>query len=204
MASRGRQTTLVVVCVVPPILLVVGVGAWSEIATAHHLWKLRTVPRYLEQLVDAPEESPRGVAMRRFAEDPSGARILLATIQRELALHEEHFVTVMGRAPRFFDGSPPPRLLERSLRSLDEYWFSYDPETVSRTWAFSMDSMPFPDDTRTASRIMRWLRFADGTELASSDERPRTFRVRAERTQNTEGLRVEIVVRGLAGAGATE
>ena len=198
MPSRGRRTTLVVVCVVLTILLVVGGGAWSEIATAYHLWKLRTEPRFFEQLVDAPEESLRGMAMRRFAEDPSGAEVLLATLQREMATWEEDLLALLS-------GGHSRDAVERNRRSLErEYRFSYEPAKSAWTWSWSKGSLDLFHDTRTASRITRWLRFADGTELASSDKRPRTFRVRVEGDKDTEGWRVEIVVRRLADADALE
>ncbi len=124
-ARPGRRVVLLAALAA----LVVGVGVatgWREIATRYHLVRLRGDVAYLDDLLDAPPESPGRAALRRYAGGEAGAEVVLVKLvellEKPVASRTidtgQVVVTGQGAVTRFRVAPSVSRMVDPPLRSI--------------------------------------------------------------------------------------
>ena len=100
-SMKTRRGKIVVVVAAGGVLavLLAGLVYWPEIQVRYEVDKLRSDPNYVFQLLDEPQETPKGKAVSRFLEGGPGDRNLLTLIS-------EYNTVVVGTVERV-DIRPP-------------------------------------------------------------------------------------------------
>ena len=66
------------------VMLAVVALSWREIAIQYHTWKLRSDPAYVREVIEEPEETVVGEALRRAIATPKGEKTFCRALVLEL------------------------------------------------------------------------------------------------------------------------